>query len=65
MIAEYGGNLPKKGDCVRIGDQAGLFEVVEVNVLLRTANLKSTDGKGDVTHNVSWISLRFQRAASR
>jgi len=56
------GIVPKRGDRVRIGEQPSLFEVVDVNVLLQTANLKSTDETGHVTRNVSWASLR---AASR
>jgi hypothetical protein len=65
MIAEDGGNVPKRGDRVRMGEQPGLFEVVEVNMLLQTADLKSTRGKGQVIQNVAWLSLKFQRAASR
>ena len=64
-MAECGGNVPKKGDRVRIGEQPGIFEVVEVNMLLQTADLKSTRGKGQVTQNVSWTSLKFQRVAPR
>jgi hypothetical protein len=65
MIAEYTGTVPKRGDCVRMGEQPDLFEVVDVNMLMQTANLKSTDGTGHVTRNVSWTSLKFQVAVSR
>ena len=41
-----------------------LFEVVDVNMLMQTANLKATDGSGHVTRNVPWTSLKFQGAAS-
>lgn len=59
------GIVPKKGDRVRMGEQPSLFEVVDIHVLLQTANLKATDGTGHITTNVSWSSLRFQRAVSR
>jgi hypothetical protein len=45
--------------------QSGLFEVVDVNTLMQTANLKSTDGQGRITRNVSCPSLKFQGAAFR
>jgi hypothetical protein len=65
MTAAYSGTVPKIGDRVGISEQAGLFEVVDVNMLMQTANLKSTDGAGHVTRNVAWTSLKFQGAASR
>jgi hypothetical protein len=45
--------------------QASLFEVVDVHMLMQTANLKSTDVQGRVTRNVAWSSLEFQSVASR
>ena len=51
---------PKPGDRVSMGEKSILFEVVAVNLLMRTASLKSTDGKGHVTRHVSWASLRMQ-----
>jgi hypothetical protein len=65
MIAEYSGTVPKRGDRVGMADQSDLFEVVDVNMLMQTANLKSTDGQGHVTRNVPWTSLKFQSGASR
>ena len=59
MIAEYSGTIPKRGDRVGIAQQAGVFEVVDINSLMQTANVKSTDGQGHVTRNVSWTSLKF------
>jgi len=46
-------------------EHAGLFEVVDVNMLMQTANLKTTDGQGRITRNVPWTSLKFQGAATR
>jgi hypothetical protein len=65
MSAEYSGPVPKRGDRVGMAEQSGLFEVVDVNTLMQTANLKSTDGQDHVTRNVPWTSLKFQGAASR
>ena len=59
MIAEYSGTIPKRGDGVGIAQQEGVFEVVDINSLMQTANVKSTDGQGHVTRNVSWTSLKF------
>jgi hypothetical protein len=59
MIAEYSGTIPKRGDRVGIAPQEGVFEVVEINSLMQTANVKSTDGRGHVTRNLSWTSLKF------
>jgi hypothetical protein len=59
MIAEYSGTIPKRGDRVGIAQQEGIFEVVDINSLMQTAILKSTDGQGHVARNVSWTSLKF------
>jgi hypothetical protein len=59
MIAKYSGTIPKRGDRVGIGQQENVFEVVDINSLMQTANVKSTDGQGHVIRNVSWASLKF------
>ena len=59
MIAEYKGTIPKTGDHVGVAGQEGVFEVVDINLLMQTANLKSTDEQGHVTRNVPWTSLKF------
>jgi hypothetical protein len=59
MIAEYSGIIPKRGDRVGIAQQEGVFEVVDINSLMQTANVKSTDGQGHVIRNVAWTSLKF------
>ena len=63
MSLNYNGTVPKRGDRVGMAEQPGLFEVVDVNTLMQTANLKSTDAQGHVTRNVPWASLKFQGAA--
>jgi hypothetical protein len=44
---------------VGIAQQEGAFEVVDINSLMQTANVKSTDGQGHVIGNVSWTWLKF------
>ena len=63
-MAEHSGTIPKIGNRVGITGQSGLFEVVDVNMLMQTANLKATDGEGHITRNVPWTSLKFHGAAS-
>jgi hypothetical protein len=65
MVPEYTGPVPKRGDCVGTAEQPGVFEMVDVNMLMQTANLKTTDGQGHVTRNVPWTSLKIQGAAAR
>jgi hypothetical protein len=64
MSANYSGTVPKRGGRVGVAEQAGQFEVVDVNTLMQTANLKSTDGKEHVTRNIPWTSLKFQETKS-
>jgi len=49
---------PKRGERVETSQQAGVFEVADINSLMQTANLKSTDGQGRITRNVPWTSLK-------
>jgi hypothetical protein len=49
---------PKRGDRVGVDKQEGVFEVADINSLMQTANLKSTDGQGHITRNVPWSSLK-------
>jgi hypothetical protein len=49
---------PKIGEHVKVGEQDAVLEVSGINSLMQTANLKSTDGKGHVTYNVPWTSLK-------
>jgi hypothetical protein len=64
MTAEYRGTVPKIGDRVGMIEQPGVFDLVDVNMLMQTANLKATDGQGHVTRNVPWPSLKFHGVAS-
>ena len=49
---------PKIGTRVGTTEKDGVFEVADINSLMQTANLKSTDGKGQITRNVPWTSLK-------
>jgi len=59
VIAEYKGTTPKRGDRVGWDEHEGVFEVADINSLMQTVNLKTTDGEGHVTRNVPWTSLKF------
>jgi len=64
MTAGYKGAVPKIGHRVGMLEQSGIFEVVDVNMLMQTPNLTATDGQGHVTLNVPWTSLKFHGVAS-
>jgi hypothetical protein len=50
--------IPKKGEHVRSTQQEGVFEVVFVNALMQTANVRLIDGAGHVVPNVPWTALK-------
>ncbi|MFZ0580715.1 MAG: hypothetical protein WAN72_23580 [Candidatus Acidiferrales bacterium] len=50
--------VPKKGEHVRTAQQEGVFEVVFVNALMQTANVRLIDGSGHVVPNVPWTALK-------
>ena len=50
--------IPKKGEHVRSSQQEGVFEVVFVNTLMQTANVRLIDGSGHVVPNVPWTALK-------
>ena len=58
MITEYKETGPKRGEHVSVEQQDGVFEVADINSLMQTANLKSTDGQGHITRNIPWTSLK-------
>jgi hypothetical protein len=49
---------PKRGDRVALIQQEGVFEVADINSLMQTANLKTTDGQGHITRNVPWTAIK-------
>jgi hypothetical protein len=49
---------PKRGDRVALTQQEGVYEVADINSLMQTANLKTTDGQGHITRNVPWTALK-------
>ena len=50
--------IPKKGEHLRSSQQEGVFEVVFVNALMQTANVRLIDGSGHVVPNVPWTALK-------
>jgi len=49
---------PKNGQHVTSTQHEGVFEVVSVNALLQTANIRLADGSGHVIPNVPWTALK-------
>jgi hypothetical protein len=49
---------PRKGEHVRSTQHEGAFEVVFVNALMQTANIRLLDGSGHVVPNVPWTALK-------
>jgi hypothetical protein len=48
---------PKNGEHVRSTQHEGVFEIVFVNALMQTANIRLIDASGPVVPNVPWTSL--------
>jgi len=57
MATESKVATPKNGDRVSAAEREGIFEVVGVNSLMQTANIRSVDGTGPVIPNVPWTML--------
>jgi len=57
-MAEAKVSAPKSGDHVTSNRGTGIFEVVGVNALMQTANIRLVDGSGHVIPNVSWTELK-------
>jgi hypothetical protein len=53
--------VPKNGDQVSAAEHEGIFEVVGVNSLMQTANIRLVDGTGHVIPNVPWTMLTSVR----
>jgi hypothetical protein len=58
MSTESKVTTPKKGEHVRDTQREGVFEVVFVNALMQTANIRLLDGTGHVVPNVPWTALK-------
>ena len=58
MTSESKVVAPKVGDTVRSSQSEGVFEVVFVNALMQTANIRLLDGTGHVVPNVPWTALK-------
>jgi len=49
---------PRPGQRVTSTQHEGIFEVVGVNALMQTANIRSVDGNAPVIPNVAWTALK-------
>ena len=49
---------PKQGSRVRSAQHEGIFEIIGVNSLMQTANLRAVDSSGPVVPNVPWTALK-------
>ena len=58
MATESKVKIPKQGDHVNATQQQGIFEVVGVNALMQTANIRLADGSGQVIPSVPWTGLK-------
>ena len=58
MNSESNVMAPKRGDRVALTQQEGVYEVADINSLMQTANLKTTDGQGHITRNVPWTAIK-------
>jgi hypothetical protein len=49
---------PKNGQHVTSAQHEGVFEIVFVNTLMQTANIRLVNRSGHVVPNVPWTSLK-------
>lgn len=49
---------PKNGQHVTSSLHEGVYEIVYVNALTQTANIRLVDGSGHVVPNVPWTALK-------
>ena len=50
-------STPKNGQHVHAAQHEGVFEIVFVNALMQTVNIRLIDGTGHVIPNVPWTDL--------
>jgi hypothetical protein len=58
MSAESKVTPPKNGQHVSSAQHEGVYEVVFVNALMQTANIRLVDGSAHVVPNVPWTDLK-------
>ncbi len=59
MATEPRLTIPKNGEHAISTQHNGVFEVVFVNALMQTANIRLVDGSGHVVPNVPWTALKL------
>jgi hypothetical protein len=57
MLKEPKLAAPRNGERVRSAQHEGIFEVVFVNALMQSANIRLIDGSAHVVPNVPWTAL--------
>ena len=57
MTTEPKITAPKNGQKVHSSQQEGIFEIVFVNSLMQTANIRLVDGTAHVVPNIPWTAL--------
>ena len=57
-MAETKVSVPKEGDHVGTTQHEGICEVVFVNALVQSTNIRLVDGSGPVIPNVPWTGLK-------
>lgn len=50
---------PKYGEHVTSSQHEGTFEVVGINALMQTCNIRALDGNSHVIPNVAWTALKL------
>jgi hypothetical protein len=58
-------SVPKHGERVTCTERDGVFEVVAVNALMQTANLRLVDGTAPVVPNVAWTALTVLKTTAK
>jgi hypothetical protein len=59
MVTSSKAAVPKQGDRVSSAQHQGVFEVVGVNALMQSANIRLADGSGPVIPNLPWNTLKI------
>jgi hypothetical protein len=57
-MPEFEMDSPRAGDHVSSHRHEGVFEIVEINASMQTANIRAVDGSGPVLTDVPWEVLR-------
>lgn len=62
VMSDVKATTPKQGAHVHCAAREGVFEVVFVNALMQSANIRLVDGSGHVIPNIPWTALSTAKA---